>query len=162
VWRRRRQRIERLAWLSPARLDAIFVASPELDEPRSPVDGWVSLANFSLPRGEHCGESVIFIVVERWVLVVAVVRIKSPAPSVRRVLRSPQKGPFVRIAVQGVLPNPPQSGEFVAKLVARLEAARGGCRGFEWRRVVSGGFAATVAEPASCSKNVSRLLPRFR
>ena len=34
-------------------------------------------------------------------------------------LPSPQNTGFVRIAVQGVLPNPPQSGEFVAKLVAR-------------------------------------------
>ena len=48
-------------------------------------------------------------------------RIKSPAPSVRRVLPSPQNRRFVRNAVQGVLPNPPQSGEFVARLVARLQ-----------------------------------------
>ena len=46
-------------------------------------------------------------------------RIKSPAQPVRPVLPSPQNTGFVRIAVQGVLPNPPQSGEFVAKLVAR-------------------------------------------
>lgn len=32
----------------------------------------------------------------------------------------PQNRHFVRIAVQGVLPNPQQSGEFVARLVARL------------------------------------------
>ena len=53
-------------------------------------------------------------------------------------LRSPQNRGFVRLAVQGVLPNPPQSGEFVAKLVARLEADRRPLSGFEWRRVVSG------------------------
>ena len=47
-------------------------------------------------------------------------RIKSPEQPVRPVLRSPQNAGFVRLAVQGVLPNPPQSGEFVAKLVARL------------------------------------------
>ena len=47
-------------------------------------------------------------------------RIKSPTPSVRRVLRSSQNRAFVRMTVQGVLPNPRESGEFVAKLVARL------------------------------------------
>jgi hypothetical protein len=53
-------------------------------------------------------------------------RIKSPAQPVRPLLSSPQNRAFVRLAVQGVLPNPPQSGEFVAKLVARLRAS--------WRR----------------------------
>ena len=55
-------------------------------------------------------------------------RIKSPAQPVRPVLSSPQNRGFVRNAVQGVLPNPPQSGEFVAKLVARDRAS---CRG-DW------------------------------
>ena len=39
-------------------------------------------------------------------------------------LGSPRNRGFVRIAVQRVLPNPPQSGEFVAKLVARLNGLR--------------------------------------
>ena len=52
-------------------------------------------------------------------------RIKSPAQPVRPVLHSPQNRRFVRIIVQEVLPNPPQSGEFVAKLVARLRPACG-------------------------------------
>ena len=51
-------------------------------------------------------------------------RIKSPAQPVRPVLSSPQTRGFVRNSVQGMLPNPPQSGEFVANLVARLQPAR--------------------------------------
>ncbi len=43
-------------------------------------------------------------------------RIKSPAQPVRPMLRSPQSTGFVRIAIQGVLPSPAQSEEFVAKL----------------------------------------------
>ncbi len=52
-------------------------------------------------------------------------RIKSPAPPVRPVLRSPQNRPFVQNAVQVVLPSPAQSGEFVARLVARLRPYTG-------------------------------------
>ncbi len=50
-------------------------------------------------------------------------RIKSPAQLVRPVLPSPQNRGFVQKSVQGVLPNPPQSGEFVAEIVARLRAS---------------------------------------
>jgi hypothetical protein len=37
------------------------------------LSGRLSLANLSLSHGEHRGKSVIVVVVQRWVLVVAVV-----------------------------------------------------------------------------------------